>query len=144
MVVGFTTTYAISAYHHWCFEFESQSGRGACTTLCDKVCQWLATGRWFFPGPPVSSTNKTDRHDLSGNTVESDVKHHQTTKQNQTCIYKRRGNTEWTIQRHWLQWAHQATRGRQTKNKQTSQHKKLKRGATRTSQKTGTHLLVKG
>ena len=90
MVVGFTTTYAISAYHHWCFEFESQSGRGACTTLCDKVCQWLATGRWFFPGPPVSSTNKTDRHDIAGNTVESDVKHHQTTKQIQTCIYKRR------------------------------------------------------
>jgi hypothetical protein len=28
MVVGFTTTYAISAYHHWCCEFESQSGRG--------------------------------------------------------------------------------------------------------------------
>jgi len=27
MVVGFTTTYAISAYHHWC-EFESRSGRG--------------------------------------------------------------------------------------------------------------------
>jgi hypothetical protein len=29
------------------------------TTLCDKVCQWLATGRWFYPGTPVSSTNKT-------------------------------------------------------------------------------------
>jgi len=28
MVVGFTTTYAISAYHHWCCEFESWSGRG--------------------------------------------------------------------------------------------------------------------
>jgi hypothetical protein len=28
-------------------------------TLCDKVCQWLATGRWFSPGTPVSSTNKT-------------------------------------------------------------------------------------
>ena len=28
MVVEFTTTYAISAYHHWCCEFESQSGRG--------------------------------------------------------------------------------------------------------------------
>jgi len=28
MVVGFTTIYAISAYHHWCFEFESRSGRG--------------------------------------------------------------------------------------------------------------------
>ena len=26
MVVGFTTTYAISAYHHWCCEFESRSG----------------------------------------------------------------------------------------------------------------------
>jgi len=26
-----------------------------CTTLCDKVCQWLAAGRWFYPGPPVSS-----------------------------------------------------------------------------------------
>jgi hypothetical protein len=32
--------------------------RASCTTLCDKVCQWLATGRWFSPGPPVSSTNK--------------------------------------------------------------------------------------
>jgi hypothetical protein len=28
MVVGFTTTYAISAYHHRCCEFESRSGRG--------------------------------------------------------------------------------------------------------------------
>ena len=37
--------------------------RGRCKSLLDKVCQWLATGRWFFPGPPVSSTNKTDRQD---------------------------------------------------------------------------------
>ena len=30
------------------------------TTLCDKVCQWLATGRWFSPGTLdlVSSTIK--------------------------------------------------------------------------------------
>ena len=28
MVVVFTTTYAISAYHHRCCEFESRSGRG--------------------------------------------------------------------------------------------------------------------
>jgi len=28
MVVGFTTTYAISAYHHWCCEFESRAGQG--------------------------------------------------------------------------------------------------------------------
>ena len=39
--------------------------RARCTTLCDKVCQWLVTGRWFSPGPPVSSTNKTDRHDIT-------------------------------------------------------------------------------
>jgi hypothetical protein len=29
MVVGFTTTYAISVCHHSCCEFESRSGRGA-------------------------------------------------------------------------------------------------------------------
>jgi len=28
MVVGFTTTYKISVYHHWCCELESQPGRG--------------------------------------------------------------------------------------------------------------------
>ena len=39
--------------------------RSSCTTLCDKVCQWLATGRWFSPGPSVSSTNKTDCHDIT-------------------------------------------------------------------------------
>jgi hypothetical protein len=89
MVVGFTTTYAISAYHHWCREFEnldqgdhhyvtlplsplksygfeSRSSRGVLyATLCDKVCQWLTTGRWFSPGTPVSSTNKTDIHDTT-------------------------------------------------------------------------------
>jgi hypothetical protein len=31
------------------------------TTLCDKVCQWFVTGRWFSP---VSSTNKTDLYDI--------------------------------------------------------------------------------
>jgi UDP-N-acetylglucosamine transferase subunit ALG13 len=33
--------------------------------LCDKVCQWLAAGRWFFQGTPVSSTNKTGRIKLT-------------------------------------------------------------------------------
>jgi hypothetical protein len=46
MVVGFTTTYAISAYHHWC-------------------CQWLAIGQWFSPGPPVSFINKSDCHNIT-------------------------------------------------------------------------------
>ena len=38
--------------------------RVRCTTLCDKVCQWLVTGEWISPGPPVFSTNKTDCHDI--------------------------------------------------------------------------------
>jgi hypothetical protein len=39
--------------------------RGALdTTLCDKVCQWLASVRWFSPGTPVFSTNKIDRHNI--------------------------------------------------------------------------------
>ena len=64
MVVGFTTTCAISAYHHWWCEFEILI-RSSCITLCVKVCQWLATGRLFSPGHLVSSTNKTDRHDIT-------------------------------------------------------------------------------
>jgi hypothetical protein len=30
-----------------------------------QVCQWLAAGRWLYPGTPVSSTNKTGRHDIT-------------------------------------------------------------------------------
>jgi hypothetical protein len=66
MVVGFTTTCGISACHHYSCEFEPCSWRGVLnTTLCDIVCQWLATGRWFSPGTPVSSTNKTDCQDIA-------------------------------------------------------------------------------
>jgi hypothetical protein len=35
------------------------------TTLCDQVGQWLAASGWFSPGTPVSSTNKTDRLDIT-------------------------------------------------------------------------------
>ena len=32
-------------------EFESRSwGNVLDTTVCNKVCEWLATGRWFSPG----------------------------------------------------------------------------------------------
>ena len=37
-------------------------------TLCNimwKVCQWLATGCWFSSDTLVSSTNKTDSHDIT-------------------------------------------------------------------------------
>jgi hypothetical protein len=39
--------------------------RTRCTQLCDKVCQWLVTGRCFFPGPLVSSTNKSSRLNIT-------------------------------------------------------------------------------
>jgi hypothetical protein len=39
--------------------------RARCTALCDKVCQWLATSRWFSPSTPVSPTNNTDHHDIT-------------------------------------------------------------------------------
>jgi hypothetical protein len=47
------------------------------TTLCHKV--WLATGRWFFPGTPVSSTNENWPPRYNWNIVESDVKHQKPT-----------------------------------------------------------------
>ena len=60
MVVGFITPYAISAL---CVRIALSRGVLE-TTLCDKVCQWLAAGWWFSPGTPVSSTIKTDCHDM--------------------------------------------------------------------------------
>jgi len=60
------TTCAISAYQYLSCEFEPHSWQGVLdTTLYDNVCQWLATGRWFSPGTPVSFTNKTDCHDIT-------------------------------------------------------------------------------
>jgi hypothetical protein len=46
-------------------EFKSHSWGGVLdTTLCDQVChrQWQV---WFSLGTPVSSTNKTDRHNIT-------------------------------------------------------------------------------
>ena len=64
MVVGFTTTYAISVYHQQKCEFESHSWRGVLDTiLCEKVCQWLVGCWWFSLCTRISSTNKSDRHD---------------------------------------------------------------------------------
>ena len=60
MIVGFTTTYAISTYHHYHCEFESCSG----DTLYYKVFSDLS-GQWFSPGTSASSTNKTERHDIA-------------------------------------------------------------------------------
>ena len=35
------------------------------TILCDKVCQWMAAGWLFSPGTLVSSTYKTDCHNIT-------------------------------------------------------------------------------
>ena len=35
------------------------------TTLCDKVCQWLAAVPWFSLGTPVGLINWTDHHDIT-------------------------------------------------------------------------------
>jgi hypothetical protein len=43
--------------------------------LCAKVCQWLATGRWFYPGTPDPSTNKADRHNIAEILLKVALKH---------------------------------------------------------------------
>ena len=35
------------------------------TDVVDRISQWLSTGRWFYSGSLVSSTNKTDHHDIT-------------------------------------------------------------------------------
>ena len=55
MVVGYTTTYAISAYHHWCCDFKSQSGRGVQYYVIKFVCDLRQVGGFLrvllFPTP---------------------------------------------------------------------------------------------
>ena len=35
------------------------------TIFCDKVCQLLAAGRWFYSDTSVPSINKTDHHNIA-------------------------------------------------------------------------------
>ena len=56
--------YATSVYYHWCCEFESQSGRGVQHYVIKFISDLLQVGG-FSPNSPVSSTNKTDHHDLT-------------------------------------------------------------------------------
>ena len=55
----------VFSIQHYVIKFVSdlrQVGGFLYITLCDKVCQWLAAGRWFSPG---TSINKTDRQDIT-------------------------------------------------------------------------------
>ena len=66
MYIWFYNINQVSIYIDYRCKFESCSWHGVLdTALCDKVCQWLETCRWFSPGPLVSSSNKTDRHDIT-------------------------------------------------------------------------------
>ena len=67
MVVGFTTTYAIGAYHHWscvAFDFRSVEMYSIQHYVIKFVSDFVA-GCWFSSGTTVSSTNNTDRHDIT-------------------------------------------------------------------------------
>ena len=85
MVVEFTITCAIVAYHHLSCEFEPHSWRGVLDkTLCDQVCQWLATGLW------ISLGTLNFRHKSSNwNIFESGDKHLTSNGQmmDQTFVY---------------------------------------------------------
>jgi hypothetical protein len=53
------------------------------------VCQRIATGRWFSPGPLVSSTNKTDRYDITERLLKVALS---TIKQTNVCtVFSRDG-----------------------------------------------------
>jgi hypothetical protein len=64
MVVGFTINYASSAYHHWCCEFESRSGRGVQHYVIKFISDLRQVDGFLrvFRFPPSS---KTDRHDIT-------------------------------------------------------------------------------
>ena len=57
----------IGAYHHWCCELESHSGRGEQHYVIK-----------FSPDTPVSSTNKTGQLRYNWYIVESGVTYHNT------------------------------------------------------------------
>ena len=61
MLVGFTTTYAISAYHHKCCEFEPYSGE--VYSIQYYVIKFVSDLRQVCDF--LSSTNKTDCHDIA-------------------------------------------------------------------------------
>jgi hypothetical protein len=74
MVAGFTTTYAISAYHHWCCEFKSRSRRGLQHYVIKFVGDMRQVGGFLWVPwllPPIKLTPR-----YSWNIVESSVKHH--------------------------------------------------------------------
>ena len=73
MIVGFTTTYAISTYHHWCCEFESLSELGVKHYVIKIVSELWQVGGFLYQYNWVPQYN--------WNVLESGVKYHQANKQ---------------------------------------------------------------
>ena len=69
--------YAIRCQSPLSCELESWSWRGVFdTTLCDKVCQWLAASQWFSLNTPGFLHQQNWLPWYKWNIVESGVKHH--------------------------------------------------------------------
>ena len=78
MVVGYTTIYAIGAYHHWCCEFESRSWQGVQHYVIKFVSDLRQVGGFLH------QCNLPPRY--SWNIVESGIKHHQENNQTNKLI----------------------------------------------------------
>jgi energy-converting hydrogenase Eha subunit E len=63
---GFTTTHAISAYSplKWWVRIQLMANCNRYNIMW-YICLWLEAGWWFSPGTLISSTNKSDRHDIT-------------------------------------------------------------------------------
>ena len=57
-----TSIYTTNAYYSELDFCTSQGDLVTCTTLWDKVCQWLAAGQWFAQSTPVSLTNQNNKN----------------------------------------------------------------------------------
>ena len=56
MVVGLSTTYALTAYHHCCCEFEPRSGRGVQHYVIKFVSDLRHVGRFLRCPQPIKLT----------------------------------------------------------------------------------------
>jgi hypothetical protein len=92
MVVGITTTYAISSYHHWCSGFHSRSGRGVQHYVIKFVSNLGQVGGFLRALRFLHQLNLPPRYNW--NFVESGVKHHKT---NQPIIMYLQRNHNWVV-----------------------------------------------
>jgi hypothetical protein len=76
MIVGFTTTYAISAYHHWCCEFEYRLGRRVQHYVTKFVSDFDRLVVFFGSSGFLHQKNWPSHTRYNWNIVSIGVKHH--------------------------------------------------------------------